>query len=56
MSSALNIYYREPEKFEVSGEASLIGGRLTTGLASKIKNLPLYSQEDTEIPTLFLIP
>lgn len=37
MSSALNIYYREPEKFEVSGEASLIGGRLTTGLASKNK-------------------
>ena len=37
MSSALNIYYRQPEKFEVSGEASLIGGRLTTGLASKDK-------------------
>lgn len=37
MSSALNIYYREPEKFELSGEASLIGGRLTTGLASKNK-------------------
>lgn len=55
MSSALNIYYREPEKFEVSGEASLIGGRLTTGLASKTRNLPLYFQEDTEIPTLFLI-
>lgn len=39
MSSALNIYYREPEKFEVSGEASLVGGRLTTGLASKNKKL-----------------
>ena len=39
MSSALNIYYREPEKFELSGEASLIGGRLTTGLASKNKKL-----------------
>jgi len=39
MSSALNIYYREPEKFEVSGEASLIGGRLTTGLASKNNKL-----------------
>lgn len=39
MSSALNIYYREPEKFEVSGEASLMGGRLTTGLASKNKKL-----------------
>ncbi|MBL1220942.1 TonB-dependent receptor [Chryseobacterium sp. L7] len=39
MSSALNIYYREPEKFEVSGEASLIGGRLTAGLASKNKKL-----------------
>jgi len=37
MSSALNIYYRQPEKFEVSGEASLIGGRLTTGWASKDK-------------------
>jgi len=37
MSSALNIYYRKPEKFEVSGEASLIGGRLTTGFASKDK-------------------
>lgn len=35
MSSALNIYYRQPEKFELSGEASLIGGRLTTGFASK---------------------
>lgn len=37
MSSALNIYYRQPEKLEVSGEASLIGGRLTTGFASKDK-------------------
>lgn len=34
MSSALNIYYREPQKFEVSGEASLIGGRLTTGFGA----------------------
>ncbi|ROH99833.1 TonB-dependent receptor plug domain-containing protein [Chryseobacterium daecheongense] len=39
MSSALNIYYREPEKFELSGEASLIGGRLTTGFASKNQKL-----------------
>ncbi|MBV8326480.1 TonB-dependent receptor plug domain-containing protein [Chryseobacterium sp.] len=39
MSSALNIYYREPEKFELSGEASLIGGRLSTGFASKNKKL-----------------
>lgn len=39
MSSALNIYYREPEKTEVSGEASLIGGRLTAGLASKNQKL-----------------
>ncbi|MDN5478406.1 MAG: TonB-dependent receptor [Chryseobacterium sp.] len=39
MSSALNIYYREPEKLELSGEASLIGGRLTAGLASKNKKL-----------------
>ncbi|MGE4513875.1 MAG: TonB-dependent receptor plug domain-containing protein [Chryseobacterium sp.] len=34
MSSAVNIYYREPEKFELSGEGSLIGGRLTTGFAA----------------------
>lgn len=39
MSSALNIYYRQPQKFELSGEASLIGGRLTTGFASKNKKL-----------------
>lgn len=39
MSSALNIYYREPEKTEVSGEASLVGGRLTAGLASKNQKL-----------------
>lgn len=39
MSSALNVYYREPEKFELSGEASLIGGRLTVGGASKDKKL-----------------
>ncbi|MDQ0475784.1 TonB-dependent siderophore receptor [Chryseobacterium sp. MDT2-18] len=39
MSSALNIYYRQPTKFELSGEASLIGGRLTTGFASKDKKL-----------------
>jgi hypothetical protein len=39
MSSSLNIYYRQPTKFEVSGEASLIGGRLTTGFASKNKKL-----------------
>ncbi|KPH14419.1 TonB-dependent siderophore receptor [Chryseobacterium sp. ERMR1:04] len=38
MSSALNIYYREPQKFELSGEASLIGGRLTTGFASGKKD------------------
>ncbi len=37
MSSALNIYYREPVKFELSGEASLIGGRLTTGYATENK-------------------
>ncbi|UJF29677.1 TonB-dependent receptor plug domain-containing protein [Kaistella sp. 97-N-M2] len=35
MSSSLNIYYRQPTKFELSGEASLIGGRLSTGFASK---------------------
>lgn len=37
MSSSLNIYYRQPTKFELSGEASLIGGRLSTGFASKDK-------------------
>src|SRR5690606_4934180 len=39
MSSALNIYYREPEKFEISGEASMIGGRLSTGFATGNKKL-----------------
>lgn len=39
MSSSLNIYYRQPAKFEVSGEASLIGGRLSTGFASKNQKL-----------------
>lgn len=39
MSSALNIYYRQPHKTEVSGEASLIGGMLTVGTASKNKKL-----------------
>lgn len=39
MSSALNIYYKQPTKFELSGEASLIGGRLSTGFASKNKKL-----------------
>ena len=39
MSSALNIYYKQPQKFELSGEASLIGGRLTVGGASKDKRL-----------------
>ncbi|SHJ13504.1 Outer membrane receptor proteins, mostly Fe transport [Cruoricaptor ignavus] len=39
MSSALNIYYRQPEKMELSGEASLIGGRLTGGFATKDKKL-----------------
>ena len=28
MASALNIYYKQPTKFELAGEASLIGGRL----------------------------
>ncbi|SFH93409.1 Outer membrane cobalamin receptor protein [Halpernia frigidisoli] len=39
MSSSLNIYYRQPTKFELSGEASLIGGRLSTGFASKNQRL-----------------
>lgn len=37
MSSVLNIYYRNPTKNEVSGEASLIGGRLGFGVVSKNK-------------------
>lgn len=37
MSSALNIYYRQPEHPEVSGELSLIGGRLTAGFGNKAK-------------------
>ncbi|MBW8362281.1 MAG: TonB-dependent receptor plug domain-containing protein [Kaistella sp.] len=39
MSSALNIYYRQPEKFELSGEASLIGGRLTAGFGTDNKKV-----------------
>ena len=39
MSSALNIYYREPSKPELLGEASLIGGRLPGGWANKNKKL-----------------
>jgi len=39
MSSVLNIYYRQPRGFELSGEASLIGGRLTLGMASKDQKL-----------------
>lgn len=39
MSSVLNIYYRQPKRFELSGEASLIGGRLTLGGTSKDKKL-----------------
>lgn len=39
MSSSLNIYYRQPQKFELSGEVSLIGARLSTGFASKDKKL-----------------
>lgn len=37
MASALNIYYREPTKFEVGGEASLLGGRLSAGYGSPNK-------------------
>lgn len=39
MSSALNIYYREPQKPEIGGELSLIGGRLTGGFATKDKKI-----------------
>ncbi len=37
MSSALNIYYRQPNEFELSGEASLIGAGLTVGFGSENK-------------------
>lgn len=37
MSSALNIYYRKPEKLEFSQDLSLIGSRTTIGYASKDK-------------------
>lgn len=47
MSSSLNIYYRQPQKFELSGEASLIGGRLTTGFATKDKD------KNTKLTALF---
>lgn len=47
MSSVLNIYYRQPQKTEISGEASLIGGRLTAGFATKDKN------NDTKFSALF---
>lgn len=36
MSSALNLYYREPRRNEILGEVSLVGGRLTFG--GKTKN------------------
>ena len=39
MSSALNIYYRQPTRFEVSREISLIGGAYTVGFANKNKKL-----------------
>ncbi|WP_313028245.1 TonB-dependent receptor plug domain-containing protein [Soonwooa sp.] len=39
MSSVLNIYYRQPRELELSGEASLIGGRLTLGGTTKDKKL-----------------
>lgn len=39
MASALNIYYKQPTKFELAGEASLIGGRLSTGFATKDQKL-----------------
>ena len=35
MSSALNIYYRQPKSLELSGELSFIGGKLTLGTASE---------------------
>lgn len=39
MASALNIYYKQPTKFELAGEASLIGGRLSTGFATNDQRL-----------------
>lgn len=53
MSSALNIYYRQPTKFEISGEASLIGARLSTGFASKDKKLTTLFSGDTETQIWF---
>ncbi len=41
MSSALNIYYRQPKDLELSGELSLISGRLTLGAASKNKKFSI---------------
>lgn len=57
MSSSLNIYYRQPTKFEVSGEASLIGERLTTGFTTKNKKLSAlfsarYRNTDLVLKTL----
>ncbi|SDE34207.1 TonB-dependent receptor plug domain-containing protein [Riemerella columbipharyngis] len=39
MSSALNIYYREPRRNELSGAGSLIGSRLSVGVVSKDRKL-----------------
>ena len=43
MSSALNIYYRQPTQKEFLGEISLIGGRLTNGFLSRNKKLSAIS-------------
>ncbi|SFN94070.1 Outer membrane receptor proteins, mostly Fe transport [Chryseobacterium oleae] len=54
MSSALHIDYREPKKAELSGEASLMGGRLTAGFASKNKKLTaLFSGRYRNLNLLF---
>jgi TonB-dependent Receptor Plug Domain len=43
MSSVLNVIYRKPQKTEVSGELSTIGGRLTLGLANKAQTFSMLT-------------
>ena len=52
MSSALNIYYRQPSKLKSLAKQVLLA-KMSLGLASKNKNYQLYSQEDTETPIWF---
>src|SRR5690606_39077134 len=57
MSSVLDIMYKRPTEFEAALEASLMGGRLTVGGASKNKKLPAivgarYQNRNLVLPTL----